>query len=640
VFTSPEQTKNELRQFALSGAYDVSDVVNVTAQIYRRESDRDGLNGDIYEGFDDFTKDDDFIIDPARPPSDRIIARNGANQNNRVGGVTDGAGIIDGTPIGLLTPIRLMQDTNGAALQLNWNHPGHKFMIGASLDRADSAYSMHQRLGLIDASHQVYLAPESIAPEYYAASHDIPGNNFDGTSTTQSLYLNETWSPLRTVHVTLAGRYNRTKVESALFVRSAAADLHEIRTSSPILDQLVNQMTLTSETYRYSSFNPQLGINWLPVPNLNLYGNLSRGARVPSVVELGCAFDGTPVDISVGGAPRTAPRSLVGPSCNLPTTLSGDPYLPQIRSTSAELGARGRLFRRWEWDVSAFGTRLDDDIYFVGVGDGKSYFDTIGRTKRLGAEIGLSGSFGPVDVRLGYSYTEATFDSTFYTVSPHNSTADFDQNSQAPTNRPELGDFITLPTPNAFANNGRGTYHMIRIDPGARLPGVPEYNYNGRFTFRATRTLRFGLGAIAHSGTFVRGNENNLHRPLGTDQETGLYFCFAGTGCANTGLQQAFVRRGRPFTNEGRQDGFVIFNLDANLLVTPGLSLFARVNNVLDEEYVTAGRLGVNPFSPPVNGAIGSSGWNYNSSEWQNSTFVGPGAPRGFWLGFRYERTE
>ncbi len=55
VFTSPDETQNTLKQFALSGALDVSDSLNITAQVYRRDSDRDGLNGDIYEGFDDFS---------------------------------------------------------------------------------------------------------------------------------------------------------------------------------------------------------------------------------------------------------------------------------------------------------------------------------------------------------------------------------------------------------------------------------------------------------------------------------------------------------------------------------------------------------------------------------------------------------
>jgi outer membrane receptor protein involved in Fe transport len=222
-------------------------------------------------------------------------------------------------------------------------------------------------------------------------------------------------------------------------------------------------------------------------------------------------------------------------------------------------------------------------------------------------------------------------------VSPHNSTADFNQNSQASTNLPELGAFNSLPSPTASANGGRGTYHMIRIDPGARLPGIPEHNYNGTLTLNLTPAWKIGLDATAHSSSFVRGNENNLHEPIGTDQETGLYFCSLGGGCANTGLEQMYVRRGRPFTNGGRTDGFIVVDLDTSYRIGDSLVLFARISNLLDEEYFSAGRLGVNPFSPSVNGAIGPSGWNYNSSEWQNSTYVGPGAPRGIWFGFTYE---
>jgi iron complex outermembrane receptor protein len=638
VFTSPDRSGNQLTQLALSGAFDVSDTLNVTAQVYRRESDRDGLNGDIYEGFDDMSLQHDFIVDLTRPIGSQIIARNGADQSNGAGGVTQGSGVVEGTPIGLLTSTGLSQTTNGGAVQANWNRERHKFMVGASIDRSHAAYRMDQRLGLIDPSHQVYPDAAGIAPQYFAAAHDIPGNDFHGTSTTKSLYLNETWSPLGNLHVTLSGRYNTSDVASDLLVRTSTDDLHELRTGNADLDRLINEQTRTAEDFSYDSFNPQVGVNWLPVPSLNLFGNVSRGARVPSVVELGCAFDPTLVDISFGNIVAKAPRSLVGAGCSLPTTLSGDPFLPQIRSTSGEVGARGVLFRKWEWNASVYRTDLKDDIYFVGVGDGKSYFDTIGKTRRQGLELGLSGSAGPFDVRLGYSYTEATFRSTFYTVSPHNSRADFDQNSQAAANSPGLNGSNTLPTPNASANNGRGTYHMIRIDPGARMPGIPERNFSSTVTWNVVPSLKLGLTAIAHSRSYVRGNENNQHRPGGTDQETGLYLCTQGGGCANTGLEQVFVRRGRPFENDGRVPGFVVLNLDARWEIRKGLAIFAEVNNLLDKEYVTAGRLGVNPFSPPVNGAIGPSGWNYNSSEWQNTTYVGPGAPPGFWLGVSYER--
>src|SRR5262249_22337191 len=158
---------------------------------------------------------------------------------------------------------------------------------------------------------------------------------------------------------------------------------------------------LTQDHFRYNSFNPQLGVNWLSTPTLNLFTNLARGARVPSVTELGCAFDSTPVPLLSGSGELigTQPASLLGPTCNLPTTLSGDPSLPQIRSTSAELGARGRLAANWRWNLSAWRTDLHDDIYFVGVADGRSYSDTIGKTRREGIELGLTGSVGRLDVR-------------------------------------------------------------------------------------------------------------------------------------------------------------------------------------------------------------------------------------------------
>jgi iron complex outermembrane receptor protein len=635
VFTSPDETENRLRQVALSGAYDLSEALNITAQVYRRSSDRNALNGDAYEGFDDFSFEHDAVVDLTHP--DRFLARNGAVQSRLVGGVTSGPGVVEGTPIGLMTPSRLRQTTYGGAVQANWNLASHKFMVGASFDRSDTAYRMVQRLALIDAAHRVYLDPANIAPQYYAAANDVPGNDFQGTGITRSVYFSETWSVLPNLHLTLAGRYNSSSVDSDLLVRAALDDLHELRSHSAIIDELVNNQTRTKESFDYSSFNPQVGINWLPVPSLTLYGTVSRGARVPSVVELGCAFDDTLVEIPFGNITSRAPRSLVAPGCSLPTTLSGDPYLPQVRSESAEAGARGALWNRWQWNASVFRTDLKNDIYFVGVGDGKSYFDTVGKTRRQGLEVGVAGAVGLLDVRLAYSYTEATFQSTFYTVSPHNSTADFNQNSQASTNLPELGAFNSLPSPTASANDGRGTYHMIRIDPGARLPGIPEHNYNASFTLNLTPAWQIGFDVTAHSSAFVRGNENNLHEPGGTDQEIGLYYCSLGGGCATTGLEQAFVRRGRPFDNSGRTDGFVVVDLDTSYRIGESLVLFARVSNLLDEDYYTAGRLGVNPFSPSVNGAIGPSGWNYNSSEWRNSTFVGPGAPRGIWLGFTYE---
>jgi outer membrane receptor protein involved in Fe transport len=637
VFSSPDQTKNHLVQLALSGAFDVTDTMNITSQVYRRQSNRSGVNGDIYEGFQDFDSAHDFICDPADSTCVAHITRNGANQFGLINGQVNGPGVVAGTPIGLVTNTALHQTTDGLALQANWNEDRHKFMIGASVDRSRASYDMTQRLGLIDASHQVYVDPASIDPLYYAASHDIPGNNFSGTETTKSLYFNETWSMRPNLHFTAAARYNDTDTSSNLQVRRSAVnvDLHELRSGTLGLGNNLSLTEPVSEGFNYKSFNPMLGVNWLPVADLNLYGNLSQGARVPSVVELGCAFDSTPVPIFTspdGSVVQTAPRSLRGPGCALPTTLSGDPFLPQIRSTSAEVGARGRFNRDWEWNASVYRTDLKDDIYFVGVGDGRSYFDTVGKTRRQGIELGTAGRVGLFTVKLGYAYTNATFESTFYTVSPYNSSADFNQNSQSASSSVALAGQNTLPSPTASANGGRGTYQMIRIDPGAKLPGIPEHTLNLNVSMKATTDLKLGLGMIARSYSYVRGNENNLHQPAGTDQQTGLYYC---NSCAG-GFSQTSVPPGRAFTTSGRVPGYAIFNFDADYDVNKQLSVFLQITNLFDRRYFTAGRLGVDPYSPSKNGAIGPSGWNYNSSEWLPTTFVGPGAPRGIWLGLNY----
>mgnify|MGYP003513879602 CR=1 FL=1 len=179
-------------------------------------------------------------------------------------------------------------------------------------------------------------------------------------------------------------------------------------------------------------------------------------------------------------------------------------------------------------------------------------------------------------------------------------------------------------SPTSNDNNGYGTYRTTRVDPGARMPGIPLHNVNASWKFNWSEKFNVGLSMIAHSKSYVRGNENNAHRPEGTDTQ------FDSEG-GTVGVP------GRAFTNSGSVPGFAIFNLDLGYKLGKGFSVYAQVSNLFDRKYYTAGRLGFNPFSPSVNGAIGPSGWNYNSSEWQNSTFVGPGARRGIWVGASYE---
>lgn len=690
VFTSPDQTKNKLLQFSLSAAFEVSDTMNITSRAYRRKSERTGYNGDIYEDFEDFNTTDRVVdwrrINPTLPicqfaqgdpntplngpvgagcdfvtyaPSpDFLRRRNGAAYGT---GAQESGALDGGTPIGLINKTRLEQVSDGIGVQFNWNLDRHKAMVGLSTDRSRADYIQKQRLGSIDASHQVQENPDEIAWQFGAAFTDVIGNQFDGRQRTDSIYASDVWSPQDNLHFSFAGRYNRTKTKSNIGARVRFfGDLDDVAASLPNrivcpssdpstcpsepqvqFDPNQTQLAPVEESFKFSSFNPALGFNWLPNRDLNIYGNIGRGARVPSVVELGCALDLTPTLLNPAFPEfGTGPRSLVGSACTLPTTLSGDPFLPQIRSTSLELGMRGRLAKTWEWNASIFHTDLKDDIYFVGAGSSRSYFDTIDKTRRQGLEMGIKGRSGSFDLSFNYSYVKATFESSFYVLSPRNSSADFDQNSRTyagdidyfDDGRPTL-----LPSATAGLNRGLGTFRNILVEPGARLPGIPAHNVNSTIGWRPVESLRFGLTMIARSASYVRGNENNRHRAGGTDQQIGQYFCGSGgPTCDGTEYEQIAVPVGRPFQREGRVPGFAIFNLDTSWKLNKSFELSLLVTNLFDRQYYTAGRLGVNPFTPSTVGATGASGWNYNSSEWQNTNFVGPGAPRGFFLSASY----
>lgn len=685
IFTSPDETKNDLLQYQLSAAFDFTDEFNVTAMTYRRRSERSGIGGDAYEDFDDMdlgrdrvTKnfnvlckyadlDNDFEPDdwnaPLNAPCGEASGRTPNYEKPRngasVGPGSTESGVVDGTPIGLRNRTELNQISRGGAVQFNWNLDRHKFMLGASIDTTRTSYLNAQQLGLLDGSRNFYLAsegwgPGQIDPIYYAAQNEIVMNDFDGGSRNRSLYFSETWSPRDNLHLSMSGRFNLYDVSNALNGRASSAGLHEFRNaiagsnvfySDPVNGTFVLREAIevcssgmddetcerkrfnydssqlyrvaTKEKHKYRSFNPSFGMNWLPDENTNIFANWSRGARAPSSIELGCAVDRTPV----GNTFQSALTSY--PVCYLPNTLSADPYLPQVRSKSGEIGARGVLPNGFSWNASVYRTDLSDDIYLVGVTPSRSYFDTIGDTRRQGLEMGLSGKVGKLDFRVNYAYTDATFQSDFYLLSPHNSSANFDRSAQGTA---------SIKSPEAALNHGQGIYQMIRVQPGDKMPGVSPHNMNVTLGYAVTDALSFRLTAIAHSSAFLRGNENNQHEAGGTDKEVRLSNSAAQCG-ARPRPCYVDASTGRPFRYGGKSPGYAVLNLLINYKFDKRLTGFVQINNLLDKTYYSAGRLGVTPFAPSTFGAIGDSGWNYNSNEWLNTTFVAPGAPRAIWFG-------
>jgi len=579
------------------------------------------VNGSVCSGGVDIdgTQNSTLIV---LDSNDRPISIDGANATNG-----NGTGVVEGIPTGVLTNTRIKQITDGASVQLNWNFERHKFMVGASIDAPSATYENSQRLGLIDAQRSVFLAPDQINDQFAAADNDISNNNFSGHGMTKSVYMSETWSPVESLHFTGSARYNATQIKNTVAVRSLGSsgfDLANYIAFPDYYNVIINGVTPPTgvhplntslllnkpetEKFSYYSLNPSLGVSWQANKELNVYTNWAQGVRTPSVVELGCALDHTlvPYDISNGQTKYIEKSIAENRSCSLPTTLAGDPYLPQIKAQTLDIGMRGKWRDNIEWNLGVYRTDLKDDIYLVTFPGNRSFFDSIGDTRRQGIEAGISAAFGKARLKLNYALTDATFQNTFRTAGQGNSSAIVDD----PEN-PEITSRIT-------------------VKPGDRMPGVPLHNLNATFSYELTPKWQASLIAVAHSSAFLRGNENNEHQPGVTS------YINVGVPDGNGGTVLGKVPR-TPINNPGSVDGYVTFNFRTSYQLNDEWRLGLLVNNIFDKEYFSAGRLGVNPFSPSINGAIGPDGYNHNSNDWLPNNFIAPGAPRAAWVSLTYE---
>ncbi|SDK14066.1 Outer membrane receptor proteins, mostly Fe transport [Methylophilus rhizosphaerae] len=535
-------------------------------------------------------------------------------------------------PTAIFTDNQIDQVTNGGSVQFNWNLDHHKFMVGASIDAADATYANKQRLGLLDAQRNAYLAPDDIHPMFVGADQWISNNDFSGTQTTKSIYFSETWSPVDNWHFSMSGRYNDTQTKNKIAARRGIGayeigdvigypDSYNICTD-PACTGVSTQYTTPritnaldsaeTEKFKFNSFNPQLGASWQARPDLNIYANVAQGTRVPSVIELGCALDHRPSGVfqsDGNGNVYEVPKSIAeNRQCTLPTTLSGDPYLPQIKATSYEVGMRGTWGENTQWNINAYQTDLKDDIYFVAISNGRGFFDTVGKTRRRGLEAGFKGNIDRLHWGLNYGLTDATFQDDFLMFSEDNSSSR---------------------TVNTL---GEG---VINVKPGDRMPGVSLHNLNASLSYDLTDNWNVGLTMVAHSDSFMRGNENNEHQVGVSRTFTAFRQVDDGSGNGTT-MTEVYTRTLAPTTNPGKAPGYATFNLQSSYRFNKEWTATVLVTNLFDKEYFTAGRLGRNPFSPSVLGNIGPDGYNHNSADWRSTNFISPGAPRGVWFSLNW----
>ena len=133
-----------------------------------------------------------------------------------------------------------------------------------------------------------------------------------------------------------------------------------------------------------SAMSPMAGVVVQLPRRVSLYANLSSAFETPTVTELATQPDGT---------------------------AGLNPDLDPQHATTLEAGVKGTLFSRLRYDVAAFATRVRDELipYEVPGGGGRRYFRNAGRTRRNGAEAGLTLFIAGVEAGLAASYFDFRF---------------------------------------------------------------------------------------------------------------------------------------------------------------------------------------------------------------------------------------
>jgi outer membrane receptor protein involved in Fe transport len=377
--------------------------------------------------------------------------------------------------------------------------------------------------------------------------NDSPLVSVGGSNKILGAYLTDTVSPSDLFHVTVAARYNRNRETiGGTSVDADPADYgNGFLSASPV-----------SGDHTFTRLNPSIGFTLTPTAYTTYYANYNEASRAPTVIELGCANPTEP--------------------CGLPDDFAADPSLEQVVARTLEIGLRGYLAdRSFNWSADIFHTVNNSDIQFVATSINAGFFSNVGNTRREGLDVAFGGKEAGLTWKLAYSYVLATFQSSFVVNASSNSTAD---------------------------PNGN-----ILVQPGDRMPLVPEHNGRLILDYQLNEHLDFGANLIFVSGSYLHGNENNANVAGATDAATGAHTSPDGTGWIPSYME---------------------LNLNGTYRFKGGVEIFARMTNALNRNYATAGFLTQNVYTP--NGTF-----KPDPDDWTNENNVVPSAPRAIWGGIR-----
>ena len=412
----------------------------------------------------------------------------------------------------------------------------NQLIIGAGYDRSISKF--------IQSEEGLELFDSSRLPS--GESHgEFTSTKFRGKTQTMHVLATDTFSVNDLVHLNGGLRYNYTKVGNTDYLVGTEIDgeLHPGNAGG---------------SHYFGRVNPTLGLTLTPTQNVSIFGSYSESSRAPTAMELGCADPAAP--------------------CLLPNAMASDPPLKQVVAKTYDAGVRGKLNDNIKWSASIYEAVNHNDIQFIYAGNSsQGYFSNVGKTKRQGLDLGLSGNIDKLTLSGSYSYIKATYDDGFDLVGESNS-----------------------------SNSGG----EITVNKGNYIPGIPKHQLKLRAQYQANPDWSIGANLIAFTSRYMHGNENNQHQTDSTD-------CAVGPDADEKAIA----------CGKGKISGYAIVNMDTQYNVGRGWKLFAKAINIFDKDYETTGRLAASHFDS-------SNSWIEDPA---GSRFLSPGAPRAGWIGVRYE---
>jgi outer membrane receptor protein involved in Fe transport len=351
-------------------------------------------------------------------------------------------------------------------------------VIGASIDGSKSLFAGVQELGGFDPQSREFLGPGVVQDQPDAGINPV---RVRSDTRFYGFFGSDTLSPLPNLDVTVGARYNDAQIV--------------------LQDELGGPVT---GRHSFRRLNPSAGFTVRASSSVALYGSYSQTNRAPTPQELSCASPAYP--------------------CSLLNFFVGDPDLRQVIARSFELGIRGGSGEaqplRFRWNLDAYRTDSTDDIIYETTiqNPNLAFYTNAGHTRRQGVEANVSADVARAHVKLGYAFTDATFQTAVVLNSSNNPAADLNGQEQ--------------------------------VVNGDRIPGIPRHRGTVVFDFDVLDSLSLGAGAVTQSGAYRFGDEANLTTPLGGYTVVDLNAKFrAGSHCTffavvNNALNKRFYTYG------------------------------------------------------------------------------------------------